>query len=71
MIAFISCRKNGVNGFPDFPKTIEKCEACILAKQHKNYFSRSPWRAHRKLQLIHSDLCGPLVVTSAGSDLSI
>lgn len=38
-------QKNGVDGLPIFPKTIEKCEACILAKQHRNSFTRSTWRA--------------------------
>ena len=31
-------KKNGVDGLPIFPKCVEKCEACSLAKQHRNSF---------------------------------
>ena len=37
------------------------CESCILAKQHKLPFkSRQELEISEKLQLVHSDLCGPL-----------
>ena len=49
-------KKNGVDGLPAFPKSIEESEACMFAKQHRKYFLQSTWRAQRKLQLIHSDL---------------
>ena len=37
------------------------CEACVKGKHHRVPFSkRSKWRATERLQLIHSDLCGPI-----------
>ena len=40
---------------------ITTCKSCILAKQHKLPFkSRQELEVAEKLQLINSDLCGPL-----------
>ena len=46
------------------------CESCVLGKQHRLPFqpSTSP-AASRPLQLLHTDLCGPLPVTSLGGNL--
>ena len=39
----------------------EVCTLCITGKQHRDTISKqSSWRALRKLQLIHVDLCGPI-----------
>src|SRR5437667_9042477 len=44
------------------------CESCILAKQHKLPFkSRQELEVTEKLQLVHSDLCGPLPPSIDGS----
>src|SRR5438477_4492017 len=44
------------------------CESCILAKQHKLPFkSRQELEISEKLQLVHSDLCGPLPPSIDGS----
>ncbi|KAL0286083.1 UNVERIFIED_CONTAM: Retrovirus-related Pol polyprotein from transposon TNT 1-94 [Sesamum angustifolium] len=37
------------------------CEACVQGKQHKKPFpSRTPWRAKAVLELIHTDVYGPM-----------
>ncbi|KAK4393966.1 Retrovirus-related Pol polyprotein from transposon TNT 1-94 [Sesamum angolense] len=37
------------------------CEACLQGKQHKKPFpSRTSWRAKAVLELIHTDVCGPM-----------
>lgn len=39
----------------------ESCEACVMGKQARQSFPAGrAWRASRKLQLIHADLCGPI-----------
>jgi hypothetical protein len=42
------------------------CEPCVLGKQHRNPFKPSASVAARPLALVHTDLCGPLPVTSMG-----
>lgn len=43
------------------------CEGCILGKMHRFSFPRDQaLRATAKLQLIHSDLCGPMQTKSLG-----
>ena len=42
------------------------CEPCVLGKQHRNPFKPSSSAATRPLALVHTDLCGPLPVTSMG-----
>lgn len=45
---------------------IQKCEFCPLGKQHREPFKTSKTRATKILQLIHSDLCGPMEKRSIG-----
>ena len=42
------------------------CEGCILGKMHRFSFARSSFRATQKLQVVHSDVCGPMNVKSLG-----
>jgi len=43
------------------------CEGCILGKMHRQAFKKDGVvRAVRKLQLIHSDVCGPMRTQSLG-----
>ena len=58
-------RKNGVYGFPTIPNQRNKCDACILGKRSTQPFQESKFIACRKLELIHSDLCGPMPIPSA------
>ena len=59
---------NGVYGFPTIPKQKNKCGACILGKHSKQPFQESTFKACRKLELIHSDLCGPMPIPSANGN---
>jgi hypothetical protein len=37
------------------------CAGCVLGKHHReNFDKRASWHAFVPLQLVHSDLCGPL-----------
>eukprot|EP00253_Pinus_taeda_P013981 PITA_13981 len=61
-------KKNGVVGLPTIPIKLKQCDACILGKNRKQYFHDPHSRAHRKLELIHSDLCGPMPISSANGN---
>lgn len=43
-----------------------KCKVCIKGKQPRAPFKHEGTRAQKKLELIHSDVCGPLKVQSIG-----
>ncbi|MCO5572729.1 hypothetical protein L7F22_026488 [Adiantum nelumboides] len=46
------------------------CEGCVLGKMHRFAFSQDgSVRATRKLQLVHSDVCGPMMMPSVGNSL--
>lgn len=51
-------------GLPNLEEHITRCKACLLGKQTRLPFKKSTWRATEKLQLIHTDLCGPQVIPS-------
>jgi len=61
-------KKNGVAGLPTIPRKLKQCDACILGKHSKQSFHDSHSRARRKLELIHSDLCGPMPISSANGN---
>jgi len=44
------------------------CEPCALGKQHRQPFTASQHSSARPLELVHTDVCGPLPVTSLGSN---
>ena len=44
------------------------CEGCVMGKQHRTYFpEKSESSKSRVLELIHSDVCGPMNINSVGS----
>ncbi|MCO5610117.1 hypothetical protein L7F22_064352 [Adiantum nelumboides] len=46
------------------------CEGCVLGKMHRFAFSQDGLvRGTRKLQLVHSDVCGPMRTPSVGNSL--
>ena len=45
---------------------IEGCEVCSQGKQSRLPFPKEGRRAQQLLEIIHSDLCGPMEVTSLG-----
>ncbi|GLU00272.1 hypothetical protein SLE2022_176510 [Rubroshorea leprosula] len=60
-------QKNMVNGLAHFDSPSKICEICVVSKQHRDSFSKDrSWRAKQVLDLVHSDLCGPINPTSNG-----
>ncbi|PNY07765.1 putative copia-type polyprotein [Trifolium pratense] len=58
-------QKEMVKGLPQIETPSHVCEECLIAKQHRNSFPQeSTWRASHVLQLVHSDICGPMNPTS-------
>ena len=50
-----------VTGLPPLPLLQPTCEPCILGKQHRTAIPKlSATPISSILQLVHSDLCGPL-----------
>ena len=53
--------KRMVEGFPNIINSYDKCEACILGKQHRLPFnSGNSKRARFPLELVHTNLVGPM-----------
>ena len=57
-------KQKGIKGLPTIPRQLSQCDAYILGKHNKHPFHDSMYRASRNLGLIHSDLCGPMLVPS-------
>lgn len=56
-----------VIGFPQITVPSQICEECVVGKQHRTEFPKEKsWRAETALELIHSDICGPISPTSNG-----
>lgn len=54
-------RKGMLRDLPRFSVNKEVCDNCMIGKQTKNAIpKRSDWRAGEILELIHSDICGPI-----------
>ena len=47
-------------------ESFETCESCLLGKMTKTPFAKSCERASELLELIHSDVCGPMSTTARG-----
>ncbi|KAF7144421.1 hypothetical protein RHSIM_Rhsim04G0200400 [Rhododendron simsii] len=61
MTSHIWVNKKMVKGLPHIQRPNELCESCILGKQHRNNFGKQvDWRASMPLELVHTDVCGPL-----------
>lgn len=57
--------KDMVISLPGIGEEKITCEACIKGKHHRVPFPKqSKWRSTEKLELIHSDLCGPITPPS-------
>ena len=57
--------KKMVRGLPLITAPTKVCEGCMLGKHHRDPFPKqSQWRASRRLQLIHADICGPITPIS-------
>ena len=56
---------NGMN--VDVDKLSRCCEGCALEKQHRNSFPKTSNNLTKQpLEIIHSDVCGPMNVDSIG-----
>ena len=59
--------KNGlVSGVHYNEAAVEKCKVCAMGKQTRLPFSKAGSRASDLLELVHSDICGPMEVPSLG-----
>ncbi|KAL8117736.1 hypothetical protein AgCh_015569 [Apium graveolens] len=53
--------KNMVYGLPQVEDNNEVCEGCAMGKHHRNSFPKGgSWRAGGLLELVHTDVCGPM-----------
>ncbi|GKV39214.1 hypothetical protein SLEP1_g47020 [Rubroshorea leprosula] len=60
-------QKNMVTGLPVFECPSIVCEECVISKQHRDPFPKgSSTRARRLLEIVHSDICGPINPVSNG-----
>lgn len=57
---------NMVDELPLIRVKTNVCTRCMAGKQHRDKFERSSWRASKSLELVHSDLCGPMNPTLRG-----
>lgn len=54
-------KKDMVYGLPDVYYIKKICEGCVLGKKARNTFQKkAKYRARRSLELIHTDICGPI-----------
>lgn len=57
--------KKMVHGILQFKALISVCTDCMIGKQHQDLIpKKNNWRAIKKLQLAHADICGPISPTS-------
>lgn len=53
--------KEMVQGLPNIISPTGRCEGCLVRKQTwKPYADHTNFRAKKRLELIHGDLCGPI-----------
>src|SRR6266536_3387448 len=57
--------KDGVLPPFDF-ESFDTCEACLMGKMTKTPFTGHPERASELLEIIHSDICGPMSTVARG-----
>lgn len=58
-------QKNMVYGLPTIEEAKEVCEGCALGKHHREAFPKEKaWRAKAPLELVHTDVCGPMDTTT-------
>ena len=61
--------KQLVRGMPYIDRVEEYCDGCSLGKQHRAPFPQATaYRAERALELVHTDLCGPISPATPGGN---
>lgn len=59
-----------VLGLPKIQNSDTECQGCALGKNHRESFPKeSKWRAKEPLELIHSDVCGPMQTPSLSGNI--
>ena len=54
-----------VQGLPRIEEKSGVCEGCVLGKHHRLSFPKGvAWRAKKQLELVHTDVCGPMQTPS-------
>ncbi|CAL2258380.1 unnamed protein product [Prunus armeniaca] len=54
-----------VHGLPHLEQKSVVCDGCMLGKQHRDSFPlESTWRGSNPLELVHTDICGPMKTES-------
>jgi len=61
-------KRNLVKGLPRIHHHDQLCEACIFLKNHRIPFVKEPWRAKFPLELVHTDVFGPMNISSIGGN---
>jgi hypothetical protein len=61
--------KGMVKGFPECNLEVDFCEHCIYGKQNQVRFPSRATREKGILELVHSDVFGPVTVPSLGGSL--
>ena len=55
------CQRNMIRDLPNIKEQDEVCDGCKLGKQQRQPFtSGKAWRAKKMLDLVHTDVCGPM-----------
>ena len=63
-------RKEMARGLPTIETSLNPCECCILAKNHRESFPKGmSYRARVPLEIVHSDICGPMKIPSLGGSI--
>ena len=58
-----------VHGLPKIEEKKDVCEGCALGKQHQESFpTERAWRAKAPLELVHTNVCEPMVNHSHGEN---
>ncbi|CAL8162109.1 unnamed protein product [Prunus armeniaca] len=58
-------QKELVYGLPEIGDLEKVCQGCAMGKSHREAFDKEKaWRASMPLELIHSDMCGPMQSTT-------
>ncbi|KAE8681124.1 hypothetical protein F3Y22_tig00111342pilonHSYRG00188 [Hibiscus syriacus] len=62
-------KKEMVKGLPHINHPDQLCEGCLVGKQFRKSFPKeSETRAKKPLELIHTDMCGPIKPSSLGNN---
>ncbi|KAI5349042.1 hypothetical protein L3X38_001929 [Prunus dulcis] len=58
-----------VYGLPEIGNANRICQVCAIGKSHREAFGKEKiWRASLPLELVHSDVCGPMQTPSIGGN---